>query len=270
MTGGMSSVSASLSSIYNDIGNQLSTVMQQIASGKKFTQPSDDYVSFLQSSTLQNDVNSYTTVNGNIAQAKVYTDAGIKAGNQVYADMTNLQNLATQYGNTADATQKASLSTQFDALAKQVSQEITSATYDGTSLIAAAAITKVNLDTAGTSLTITPTKAPTAANITALVGNIATANTAANLGTTATPGTLMTDMTTYLSDMNSFGATLTNQTNLNNAIIASENTAITAVSGIDEASALTQETNLQVQQQASISMMSQANISAQGIVKLFQ
>jgi flagellin-like hook-associated protein FlgL len=270
MINGVNSNVSKLSDIYNSTGSELAAVMQQIASGKKFTQPSDNYVSFLQSAVLQNDVNNYTVVNGNIAQAKVYTDAGTKAGNQIYADLTSLQNLNTEWGATADATQKATLSTQFDALANQIAQEITSATYDGKSLIQAGNLTNVNLDTTATDqLQVTPTAAPASTDLTSLVGQIGQGATNTALGTSAAPGTILQSMSTYLSDMNSFGATLTSQTNLNNTIIASANSAITAVSGIDEATALTQETDLQVRQQAAVSMMSQANISQYYVARLF-
>ena len=54
MLGNVNANLAKLSQIYNDVGNELSSVMEKIAAGTKYVQPSDDYVSFLQGKQASN------------------------------------------------------------------------------------------------------------------------------------------------------------------------------------------------------------------------
>jgi len=260
MVSGLDSVSTTLSSIYDSVGQDLASVMGKIAAGKKYVQPSDDFTSYLRTTSLQNDVTNYTSTQESIKQALVWTDAGQKAGNQVYSDLNQLQNINNDYIAAAgDATLQTSLANSFQALGKQIDAEINNANVDGVNLFTGTLPT-VNMDpTATATLTLTPSVAP-AAGFGALT---------AGAGSSATITTGLGDALGFLTDMQSNGKALSNQSSLIDTILASKNAAITAVSGINDAQMLAQETDLQVRQQAAISMMSQANVSRQGILKLY-
>jgi flagellin-like hook-associated protein FlgL len=260
MIDGISSNLSNLSSIYNTTGQDLASVMAKIAAGKKFILPSDDFVSYLRSAALQNESTNYDQTRESLVSAKVYTDAAQKIGNQVYSDLVQLKNLASNY-TAADVTTKPSISAQFNALKTAIVSEMSNGNVNGTQLMQAGLLTTVNLSPTGSPLNITPTAVPNAGNIGAF-----------NL----TTGTVATDVDpeiqgalTYLSDVQSFGKVLDNQIALTDTIIASKNSAISAISGIDDAAMLAKETDLQLRQQAAVSMMAQAGVSRMYLGRLY-
>jgi flagellin-like hook-associated protein FlgL len=249
----MDSLSANISSIYNQNGNDLASVMSKIAAGKKWgSQPSDDFVAYLKTTSLQSDVAQYQNTSENIAQAKVYTDAAKAAGNTLYGDLVKLQNLSVEWG-AASGTDKAAIGNQYDTLLNTINNFAANAEINGQKIFGGGVLTSVSLSPGGTAVDITSATAPDATG----------------LATGGDASLIVADALTFLSDMQALGKTLENQSNLTNTIIASKNSAITAVSGIDDAAMLAQETDLQVRQQAAISMLSQANISRAAISKLF-
>ena len=87
--------------------------------------------------------------------------------------------------------------------------------------------------------------------------------------TAQTAGSQLGLTSAYIGQMQGYGTAPDIQTNLNNTIIASKTAAIKATSGIDDVAMLAQETDLQVRQQAAVSMMAQAHLSQYYLGRLY-
>ena len=251
-----SSIASVLSNIYTANDTSLNDSLSKIASGKRVQSPSDDFAGYARASGLNQDISQYNQVKQNLQDAKSYTDYGTAVGNNVLSDLTQMKDLATSFANTTDATQQAALTTQFTSLQAGIADQIANSKYDGTQIYATTLAKTVNLDTNGTKMTITPTAVGDASALT--IGGGAVAVQAE-----------ITNAQQYVSDMQSFGTQITRQSNLTDTIISSKQATVSAIMDVNEAEEESNVTNLQVRQQATVSMMSQANLAQSAIAKLF-
>jgi flagellin-like hook-associated protein FlgL len=259
MINGLGAADRTISALYASSGQELASVMAKIAAGKRYVQPSDDFVAFLRTNRYESDIRSYDLARTNLGAAKVYTDAAQQVGGKAYENLTKMAQIQDDYAAaliSGDTDIQASLTSQFNALREETNNLEQNANINGTNLATAAVLTTVT--TGGTTpqtLTIAPTPLD---DISGLV--VTGAGTAATAATNAL---------TYLTDVQGWGKTLDTMASITDTIIAGKKSAIEEVSGINEAEELAKVTDLQIRQQAAISMMSQANVSRQGILQLF-
>ncbi len=252
------SIASVLSGLYSSTGSQMTQLESQIASGKRVVNPSDDFAAYVTASTLQSDVSANQVVSQNLQSAAGLVSYAKQVGNDVAADFTQLQNLATSYGATTDATQQASLSAQYSAVVTQIANTITNSMYDGTSVYAKATLQTVNANSSGGTIAITPTAIGSTADIATIA--------------TATPVLIQGELSncqTYIADMSSYSNEINTAISLSNTAVSADQASISALTDDNQASDMANLTSLQVQQEAIVSMMSQANNSQAAIAKLF-
>lgn len=260
MIGGMSSVTSDLSQLYTQSSKSLADAMGRIAAGRKFVQPSDNFSAFLRGSTLENDVKDYQDIKADIATAKQYSDVAQKVGNQVYQDLVKLDKLSVDWTAAAVGSDlRTSLGAEYDALKTTIVNTIANTKINNVNVMQAVAVTYATVKTDSGGGTYAMTMAAGGPNG-ATIGAFATGASATAQATAAL---------TFLTRAQSMGKTLDNINMIADTVISSKNAAIEEVTGINDAEELAKVTDLQVRQQAAISMLSQANVSRQGLLKLF-
>ena len=258
MIGGVNLSSSQIASAYNTTAQGLADTLTKISTGKKFQNASEDLVGYMRSSSLKSDISAYKSVQQGLTAAKTYTAAAVQVGSAVYEKLTDMKNLAKQYAATTDTDEQAEITAEFNALKTDITTSIANATVDGTAVYAAATVKTVDIDPEGTDLDIAFSAVASAAalDVTAV-------------GAEATVQTQMDTAIAYLGEAKSFNGIIDQQMNLSNTIIQSKEAVKSLITDIDDAEAMSMAVDYQVRQQAAVSMLSQANMSRQAVMRLF-
>jgi len=246
----------SLSQIYRGQTNQYSRILESIASGQRFSKPSDDFTAYMRTRSLQSGIRADENVNRNLIQAKELGTKASSFGNALFEGLSELKDLASAHtaaaGNTDD---QAKIAAEFTAKANALSQLVT-------------------VNNNPTSLTVDLNSAETPGKLTVSLSGFTftglTATMTPGSGTAGTLDTLMTAAAGYTASADAFNATIDRQLTINENVIAAKENSIAAVRDIDQVKAIAQATALEVRQMASVAMMAQANISQQFVARLFQ
>ncbi len=278
MIGGIDTTSIRLASAYNANNQLLADTLSRIASGKKISRPSDDFTGYLRSNRLQNDVDSYTTIKENLTSAKAVTGTAVEVGNAIYEDLVKMKNLLTSYYNTADSAddndERSAIQTEFNAIKNNLTSYISNTKYNGTTVYSAATLDTVNLDPDGTGqLEITfaagDIAVPATPTLTGFVVGDAATTTTNQTNELAALNTEITAATSYLVKAQAYDKSVDRQLRISDTIIQSKQSAISLITDIDEVSEMNKQTDLMIRQQASISMLAQAQMSRSAITRLF-
>jgi flagellin len=194
--------------------------------------------------------------------AKTATSAAVDVGSKVYENLTKMQDLVTKWSATSDVNEKAEYQAEFNSLRDTASKSLTNAKVDGQSIADGAYTNTVSMDPNGGSLTVDLTTNADATAIDAL-------DITAGAATTTALQTQVDDALTYMSDAKSFDNILNNQISLNKTIVNSKEAVKSLITDIDEASEMSKMLDQNVRQQAAMSMLSQANMSRQVVMKLY-
>ena len=259
MIGGVNLATSQITSAYNTTAQGLADTLTKISTGKKFQSASDDLISFLRSSKLQTDIDSYQGVKQGLTAAKVFTASAAQVGGDIYEKLTKMKDLADKYATAdtnGDTDATAEYSAEFDALKTEVTNAIANAKVDGTAIYDTAdPVTTVNVDNKSNTLEV---QFSAVADATAL-----------DITDVSTVTGEMTSAQTYLSEAKAFDGTIDQQIKLNDTIMSSKAAVKSLISDIDDAEQMSMAVDYQVRQQAAVSMLSQANVSRQAVMRLF-
>src|SRR5579872_3729031 len=182
----------------------MTTVQDQLATGKKVNSALDNPISYFTSQSLTNRANSLNSLLDSMSNAF----QTIQAANNGISSITKLvqsaQALVSQAQQTADTTVRAGLATQFNAVLTQIDQLAGDSGFNGINLLANNSLT-VTLDESGTS---SVTISGVADSTTALSLNNATNNWAGASDLTTASTALTAALTTLQSQAQSFGTNL--------------------------------------------------------------
>ncbi|NLL15158.1 MAG: hypothetical protein GX267_17305 [Fibrobacter sp.] len=275
MIGGVNYASSQLASIYNTGNQQLASTLTKIASGKKFQNAAEDLLGFIRSNKLSTEISGYQKVKENLTEFKTLTSAAVQAGGAIYEDLTKLKTLAQQYESAADDDQKAEYKAEFDSLKTKISKTLGNSKVDGKDIMQTTeSIASVVLNPQGNStLTMQFTNVSSSTDIDALE-LAAEEEGGGEGGGTATSVVDQIDaeienMLSYLSEAKAFDAIASQQLKLNDTIISSKEAVKSLITDIDEAAETSRMIDESVRQQAAVSMIAQANMSRQSVLKLY-
>jgi flagellin len=275
MIGGVNYASSQLASIYNTGNQQLASTLTKIASGKKFQNAAEDLLGFIRSNKLSTEISGYQKVKENLTEFKTLTSAAVQAGGAIYEDLTKLKTLAQQYESAADDDQKAEYKAEFDSLKTKISKTLGNSKVDGKDIMQTTeSIASVVLNPQGNStLTMQFTNVSSSTDIDALE-LAAEEEGGGEGGGTATSIVDQIDaeienMLSYLSEAKAFDAIASQQLKLNDTIISSKEAVKSLITDIDEAAETSRMIDESVRQQAAVSMIAQANMSRQSVLKLY-
>jgi flagellin len=279
MIGGVNYASSQLASIYNTGNQQLASTLTKIASGKKFQNAAEDLLGFIRSNKLSTEISGYQKVKENLTEFKTLTSAAVQAGGAIYEDLTKLKTLAQQYESAADDDQKAEYKAEFDSLKTKISKTLGNSKVDGKDIMQTTeSIASVVLNPQGNStLTMQFTNVSSSTDIDALelaAEEEGGGESGGEGGGTATSVVDQIDaeienMLSYLSEAKAFDAIASQQLKLNDTIISSKEAVKSLITDIDEAAETSRMIDESVRQQAAVSMIAQANMSRQSVLKLY-
>ncbi len=265
MIGGINNVSYKLATIYQANNTLLSGVLSRIASGKKVNSPSDDFAGYIRAQNYQQDIAGYELVKENLLATKVYTDTAVSIGQSIYDDLIEMQELEDMYdaeqAGANDADVLAGYEADFKALRDSVVDAIDETFVDGTQIVNAANITNVNLDPDGSGTLAVTFTAAAEPDSTAIAAFDVTGN--------PDIGTEITAARTYLSQAEHFSNTINRQLTLTDTIVQSKRAAKSVITDIDDAEEQANLTAYQIRTQASLAMISQANLNQSYIATLY-
>lgn len=260
MLGGIGSVSTKLSSIYSSNEQALAESMAKIASGKRIRSPMDDFAGYVSANNINADIVEYQRASEDIAEGRQYTESAITFGEHVYEKLGELRDLALQFADLTNTTsaEADNLTAQHDALATELNTYMTSAEVDGNAIGATGTLGGAGINI-GPSATLTMTLAAT---------DIATPTSADITDVTAVEGE-MGEAASYLAKVKSWDDSLQSYGEIADTVIAAKENHKAAITDVDDVKEMAKVTDMQVRQQAAVSMMAQANMSRQGMMQLF-
>lgn len=250
------STASLLSNIYSANADALSSSLTKLASGKRVQNPGDDFAAYIRASGLNTDITNYQSIRQDLQGAKGLTDYASGVGNAILEDLTRLQELQDLYNATSDTDKQTAYSTEYDTIKTRIGDTIADSVYDGTAVYAAASLGAFNVDPTGTG------------SIDVNASDVADVSGFANIANDDI-STELASAQTFVAEMNSFGTEITRAMNLNDTVVSGKEATVSALINVDELKEMANVTNLQVRQQAAVSMMSQANVSQAALAKLF-
>lgn len=267
----VNSITTQLASIYGSNNQLLADTLSRIASGKKVSKPSDDYISYIRAQGIQDDINSYKTVTEDLTEAKQVSDTAAELGNNIYEDLVRMKELAEKYATSGSDTDKASYNIEFKALAQSISSMISTNDYDGTAIVSAATVSSVEIDPEDETNTI---------DLTFVAGDITDIATNASLWHLDVVGeeaaksatnvqTEIDKALSYLNKAQSFQTQVDRQLDLTDTIVQNKGSLKSLLTDINDVEELNNATTLQIRQQAAVAMMAQANMMQSSIASLY-
>jgi flagellin len=250
------STASLLSNIYSSNADSLSASLSKLASGKRVQNPGDDFAAYIRASGLNTAITGYQNVRQDLQNAKGMTDYAAGVGNAVMEDLTRMQELQDLYNGTTDTDKQTAYSTEYDTVMARVTNTMTNSVYDGASVYATGSLGAFNVDPAGTG------------SIDVNASDTADVSAFANIANDAI-GAELTAAQTYVAEMNSYGTEISRAMKLNDTVVSGKQATVSALINVDEIQEMAKVTNLQVRQQATVSMMSQANVSQAALSRLF-
>lgn len=246
------STASLLSNIYSANSDALTSSLSKLASGKRVQNAGDDFAAYVRAAGMNTEIVGYQNTRQDLQNAKGAVDYSLGVGNAVLEDFQRLSELQDLYAAAGGDTDKqTAYSTEYDAIANRIAETTANSAYDGTTVYGTGSIIS-----AGT-INVTATNAANAGDATA--GGIATDDLT----------TAMNSAQAFVADMSSFQTAVSREMKLNDTIIAGKQATVSALINVDEVEELSKVTNLQVRQQATVSMMSQANVSNASLARLF-
>ena len=262
MLGGLNGVGASLASVYSQNSSDMAEVYSRIATGKKINKPTDDFSGYIRAQSMDTEIKMLQDLKPDLIDAKSAARVAVDSGTAVLEDLSRMKELANVYAaGTAD--QQLSYKSEFNALKSSVNETLTNTKYDGASVFGAVALASPELNTAGDTLQVKFVVADynATADITAL--DITDGGVAADVDAE------IEIALGYVNKAASFDKAIDRNLSLNDTIVANKQAAMSSLTDINDIEEMGKATDLQIRQQAAISMMAQANMSRQGIMKLY-
>ncbi|MCL2844330.1 MAG: hypothetical protein FWE23_02620 [Chitinivibrionia bacterium] len=248
------STANNMSQLFRQQSQQLSNVMGQVASGRRFARPSDDFVSFMRINRRESDVSGRQTMQDELVIGRQQAQIVRGVAGEALELLGEFRGLIEQRANvpTADS---AALNTRLNVLGTQIGNLITN-----------------NNNTGGIADIMATRNISTGAGATQQIAMTFTTPT----GTALTDATTLADVDTAIAawgtvsaQAGAFDTVIGRQMTINSNIMAANREAAEAIGAVDEMSAMAQMASLAVRQQATVAMASQANISQTAMLRLF-
>lgn len=254
-----------IGTFYKTNGGKLGEALMRLSTGKRVNKPSDDIAGFLRSESLSQRYNSYEKLKPDLVEWSGAVSTAETAATTVLDNLYRMQELIDLYkGSGATADEKLAYTTEYDLLQSNVARTISNTTYRSQDLLnQAAKIATVTLTPEGDSM-----------DIILGVATVASALDPAGVLTIDTVETAVDDaigdMHVYLATVSGYKRALDSQSDIIDSAMQNTASAQSTITDIDQAQEIINVTNMSIQQQASIAMMAQGNLSRQSILGLYQ
>lgn len=257
-------------------GKALSTSMERLSTGKRINSAKDDAAGFAISQSMTSQIRGMNQGirNANDGISMMQTADG--ALDEVTNMLQRMRELTVQSGNgTYSTTDLANIGTEMTQLAGQIDSVLKNTTFNGVDLFPTTAASKlIQAGAEGTNAISVSLSAPTITGVVSATGasviNVATPPADAD-AQAARIDAFDTAITAVATSRATFGAVQNRLESAVNNLTTNATNLSDARSRIEDADFSTETTSLakaQILSQASTAMLSQANQSAQGVLKL--
>ncbi len=270
MIGGVNNVSTELAQIYKQTNYDLAETLSRIASGKKVYKPSDDFTGYVRARNMQTTIDGYNKVQEDLAVARGVAEAAVEVGGSIYDDLLRMKELAELYNAAGASTDdQAAYNAEFEAIGESVQNLISNNTYENTAIYSAATLETVyvNPDDTNDTLAIAFAAGDIIVDVSGAAWDLDGGGGAAKAASDVQAE--IEKVTSYLVKAEGYVDRIDRQGSIADAIVQGKKAAQSVITDIDEVEEMSKATNLQIRQQAAISMMAQANLSRAGIMQLF-
>jgi len=267
----------SLSQLYRSQGQEYSTLVSKIASGKEINKASDDYIGFTRAKNLQSDIKGFEDISTNLVELKGASQMASDVGNNLLEDLGRMKELNTLHGAAgATAEEQAVYQAEYESIASGITSTIANTEYDGNAVITDTSITSTAIDLEATPNEITldfanaKDASGTSATATALAAAADYATTA--IGAAGAAGAIddaIEATTAFTVTAEGYSTQIDRQIEINENLVSNKEDVHSSLVDLDEVKALQEATQLQVRQQATVSMIAQANMMAGGVARLY-
>lgn len=267
MVDGVNNLNQSLAGVHSANNKKLAEVMGRIASGKKIQKPSDDFSGYVRANNLENEISKYGRIKEKLMSAKADTAKAVEVGTAVYEDLQNLKTIASDYYSATDDDEKSALEAEFKALQKSITQTIS----NNTDVYTTGSVASIDVD-AGTQVqnfVVDFYSQGTLADAEAAAIQLPSASTASTSTNLDAIQAEIDKSVEFLVGAERMDKAVDRQVNFTDTVVESKKSVISSITDINDAEELSKQTDLSIRQQAVVSMMSQANISHQGILRLY-
>lgn len=265
-SGALNNANSLMSQAYSDAVQSESTSMERISTQKKFQNASDDIVDYMSLQKYQNAASANTTIQTNLQNAGADVTAMVSQADSLMSQLTQAQS-AFNSGATDAAAQ----------IVNGMKGQLSAKSAAGTTLFFGAGgyagngnVTTVGNGGLSLDLGANGTTAVKNAYAALKTGGALDLGDSTKLNSTNNFASAVSDMQTYIGALNGLQENVTAQTTLASVAVSNANALASSVTQIDQAAELANVTDQDIQQQAAISMISQANLSRQNIAALYQ
>jgi len=264
--------SAAVSAAYylNQNNNNLTSAINQLSSGSRLADPSLDPAGVAVSGDLTADIGRLTAASQGAQDVVSFAQTTDGFLSTIQQQLTRMSELAEEATNGSfGSADRANYATEFTDLQSQIDTIASDAQFNGSTLFTGGTIS-VAIDAEGDTDSFT----------TSTVGNttsLAIGASSVTIGTTTAAASAITALNTAITSLTSRRAQVNSDIakfNFYVQNIASESTNVQAansqIANVDVATESTMEAQDSILLQASTSMLAQANVSQQSILKLLQ
>ena len=239
--------------------NALASSTAKLSSGFRINKASDDAAGLAIANKLRNTGRALGAAAKNVEQGTAMLQIADGSLQSIASILDRMKELATQYGSANTGTDaQANISAEFDVLKTEIDRTVATATYEGSDLL-------------GQSLAFTVDATGTADDtVTADLSSVSIASSGLDVTDSTTVDTLLTDVNTAIGTVGAAESQLDFASkNLASKI---ENTAAaeSTIRDVDMAAEMANFSKSQILAQAGMSVLSQANSSAQSVLQLFR
>lgn len=239
--------------------NALASSTAKLSSGFRINKASDDAAGLAIANKLRNTGRALGAAAKNVEQGTAMLQIADGSLQSIASILDRMKELSTQYGSANTGTDaQANIQAEFDVLSTEIDRIVSTATYEGSDLL-------------GQSLAFTVDATGTSDDtVTADLSSVSISSSGLDVTDGSTVDTLLTDVNTAIGTVGAAESQLDFASkNLASKI---ENTAAaeSTIRDVDMAAEMANFSKSQILAQAGMSVLSQANSSAQSVLQLFR
>jgi flagellin len=251
----------------NNSTNMLNESLARLSSGSKIVNASDDPAGLAESISLNAQINQVSAANNNVSNANSFAQTQDGYLQQVGSALDQMSQLAVQsQDGTKTNSERADYQKEFSTLSAFIT-DAASKNFNGVSLFNGSALT-VTSDGTGDTFSMAGINLGVSAYTTATSGNVSTTTSAA---------TALTDVTAAITQLATDRATVgaselrLNYTGQELGVLQTNLSAANSqITNVDVATESTNYAKYQILVQSGTSMLAQANLNPQSVLKLLQ
>jgi len=258
--------SLKIGNVYNSSRSSISKSLQTLASGIKYRTPSDGVAEYMAVDRLKQDNRGYTNIKRGLNRSMAIMNTAEEFGTIVVNEISSLKKLTTDYWNAdAGSAEQQAIKNEFNTIAQNTDDIMSSAYSSGRDLIQNGTVMSVMLN---------PNDITQTMDVKFTAGDIADTTILAIDGgadlqsSLALIDTELNKAMSYLSKTSGYIHSLSSQINVVESILENNTAMTSTLNNIDDAEEMSKYVTSDIRNQASVSMLSQANMMRGGLLKL--